>query len=114
MVDDGLIHSLDGIFRERYIDAMKWEVEYTDEFGQWWAELSEQEQISVAASVQLLEERGPSLGFPHSSGISGSKHGHMRELRTQHLGRPLRTLYAFDPLRNAILLIGGDKTGDGR
>ena len=68
--------------------AMKWEVEYTDEFGQWWADLSDQEQISVAASVQLLEERGPSLGFPHSSGINGSKHGHMRELRTQHLGRP--------------------------
>jgi hypothetical protein len=75
---------------------------------------SEQEQISVAASVQLLEERGPSLGFPHSSGINASKHSHMRELRTQHLGRPFRTLYAFDPLRNAILLIGGDKTGDGR
>ena len=37
-----------------------------------------------------------------------------RELRTQHLGRPFRTLYAFDPLRNAILLMGGDKTGDGR
>jgi hypothetical protein len=114
MADDGLIHSLDGIFHEGYIYAMKWEVEYTDEFGQWWSGLSEQEQISVAASVQLLEERGPSLGFPHSSGIHGSKHGHMRELRTQHLGRPFRTLYAFDPLRNAILLIGGDKTGDGR
>lgn len=93
---------------------MKWEVEYTDEFGQWWAELSEEEQISVAASVQLLEERGPNLGFPHSTGINGSKHSHMRELRTQHTGRPFRTLYAFDPLRNAILLIGGDKTGNDR
>jgi hypothetical protein len=38
----------------------------------------------------------------------------MRELRTQSAGRPLRTLYAFDPLRAAILLIGGDKTGDDR
>jgi len=38
----------------------------------------------------------------------------MRELRTQHVGRPLRTLYAFDPQRTAILLIGGDKMGDGR
>jgi len=36
----------------------------------------------------------------------------MRELRTQHNGRPIRTLYAFDPRRSAILLIGGDKTGD--
>ena len=68
----------------------------------------------MTASVQLLEERGPNLGFPHSSGIHSSKHSHMRELRTQHLGRPYRTLYAFDPLRHAILLIGGDKTGDDR
>ena len=38
----------------------------------------------------------------------------MRELRTQHEGRPYRTLYAFDPRRTAILLIGGDKTGNDR
>ena len=93
---------------------MVWEVEYTDVFGTWWSGLSENEQVSLAASVQLLEERGPNLGFPHSSGINGSKHGHMRELRTQHAGRPLRTLYAFDPRRHAILLLGGDKTGDDR
>jgi len=54
------------------------------------------------------------LGFRHSSGITTSKHSHMRELRTQHEGRPLRTLYAFDPRRSAILLIGGDKTGNDR
>ena len=68
----------------------------------------------MAACVQLLEASGPSLGYPHSSGIHGSQHTHMRELRTQHGGRPLRTLYAFDPRRMAILLIGGDKTGDKR
>ncbi len=93
---------------------MTWDVEYTNEFEEWWNSLLEDEQISVAATVLLLEERGPALGFPHSSGINGSKHGHMRELRTQHDGRPLRTLYAFDPRRSAILLIGGDKTGDNR
>lgn len=93
---------------------MAWEIEYTDEFGAWWDQLSEEEQISVAASVTLLEERGPNLGFPHSSAISSSRHTHMRELRTQHQGRPFRTLYAFDPRRNAILLVGGDKTGDDR
>ena len=91
---------------------MSWEVEYTDEFEEWWLGLTEEEQISVDAMVQLLEERGPQLPFPHSSGINGSKHSHMRELRTQHEGRPYRTLYAFDPRRAAILLLGGDKTGD--
>lgn len=94
--------------------AMGWEVEFTDEFGAWWDGLSEGEQESVAASVRLLEEKGPELGFPHSSGIATSKHGRMRELRIQHGGRPLRTLYAFDPRRAAILLIGGDKSGDDR
>lgn len=93
---------------------MIWEVEYTDEFGDWWRSLSEKEQESLGASVRLLEERGPGLGFPHSSGVNGSKHRHMRELRTQQGGKPLRTLYAFDPRRNAILLIGGDKTGGSR
>jgi hypothetical protein len=91
---------------------MSWDVEYTDEFEAWWNNLSEEEQESINASVRLLEERGPQLGFPHSSGINGSKHEHMRELRTQHEGRPYRTLYAFNPLRTAILLIGGDKTGN--
>ncbi len=68
----------------------------------------------MAYSVGLLGEIGPSLGFPHSSKIAGSYHGGMRELRTQSSGKPLRTLYAFDPRRAAVLLIGGDKTGDNR
>ena len=93
---------------------MTWEVEYTDEFGEWWEGLSADEQESLDVSVRLLEERGPALGFPHSSGIHGSRHGHMRELRTQHDGPPFRTLYGFDPRPSAILLIGGDKTGDDR
>ena len=94
--------------------AKSWEVEYTDDLGSWWAGLTAAEQVSIDASVRLLEAKGPSLGFPHSSGVNGSRHGHMRELRVQHQGRPYRLLYAFDPRRNAILLIGGDKTGDGR
>jgi hypothetical protein len=93
---------------------MEWEVEYTDEFGDWWDTLSEEEQESVTAYVELLERRGPQLPFPYSSGITNSRHGHMRELRVQHQGRPYRVLYAFDPRRTAILLIGGDKTGNDR
>ena len=71
---------------------MNWEVEYTDDFGDWWHSLTEAEQESLAASVRLLEDRGPALGYPHSSAINGSRHGHMRELRTQHNGLPYRTL----------------------
>jgi len=91
-----------------------WDVEYTDELGDWWGGLTQAEQESIDASVRLLEVKGPSLGFPHTSGIEQSKHAHMRELRIQHEGRPYRILYAFDPRRCAILLLGGDKTGDNR
>lgn len=93
---------------------MSWDVEYTDEFGEWWNELAESQQEDATASVELLASLGPQLPFPHSSGIEGSRHGHMRELRVQSGGRPLRVFYAFDPRRAAILLIGGDKTGDDR
>jgi len=91
-----------------------WEVEGTDEFALWFADLSDDEQVSVGRIVELLVEHGPSLPFPHSTGIETSRHRHMRELRIQHQGRPYRVLYAFDPRRAAILLLGGDKTGNSR
>jgi hypothetical protein len=94
--------------------VMSWTVEYTDEFSAWWDDLSEPEQDSVAATVGLLEQDGPHLKFPHSSDIKGARHGQLRELRVQHDGKPFRVFYAFDPRRAAILLIGGNKTGDDR
>ncbi|CRM42725.1 putative addiction module killer protein [Pseudomonas sp. 24 E 1] len=93
---------------------MDWDIEYTDEFGAWWEALGAKEQVSVSASVDLLGLLGPSLRFPHSSDIKGCRHGNLRELRIQHAGRPYRVLYAFDPRRCALLLIGGDKTGQHR
>jgi hypothetical protein len=91
---------------------MSWEVEFTDEFASWWTDLNEDEQDCIDQGVGLLEARGPSLPFPYSSDINGSKHGNMRELRIQHRGEPYRVFYAFDPRRSAILLMGGNKTGD--
>ncbi len=93
---------------------MSWDVENTDEFGNWFVNLSEADQDAIDFTVDLLIAQGPNLRFPHSSGIANSRHAHMRELRIQSAGRPLRIFYAFDPRRSAILLIGGDKTGDGR
>lgn len=93
---------------------MSWNVENTDEFTAWWGELSEARQEDVAATVMLLEEQGPRLSFSFSSGIQNSRHDHMRELRVQSGGKPVRVFYAFDPRHTAILLIGGDKTGDDR
>jgi hypothetical protein len=93
---------------------MPYEVEVSDEFRDWYEPLSEAEQNSVERVVLMLAEAGPALGFPYSSGIEGSKFSHMRELRIQHEGRPYRVIYAFDPTRTALLLLGGDKTGDSR
>ena len=93
---------------------MVWNVEYTDEFEVWWNNLSEAAQEEVDAVIGLLIEYGIDLSFPFSSGVKGSRHSHLRELRVQYHGSPIRILYAFDPVRSALLLIGGDKTGDKR
>lgn len=93
---------------------MAWDVEVTDEFGQWWDDLTEGQQDSVTARVEMLIEYGPTLPYPYSSDIRESRHGGMRELRVQSGGRPIRVFYAFDPRRSAILLIGSVKTGNDR
>lgn len=93
---------------------MPYEVEVTDEWLEWFDQLTPEEQEELAASIGLLEAKGPHLPFPHSSKVTSSRHSHMRELRTQVHGRPFRTVYAFDPRRVAILLIAGDKTGHDR
>jgi hypothetical protein len=93
---------------------MAWEVEFSDEFGHWWNGLNAAEQKSIDFTVRLLQEVGPTLKMPHSSAVQTSRFPHMRELRIQHEGHPYRVLYAFDPRRAAILLIGGDKTGNNR
>ena len=104
----GTRHSVDAII------SRVWRVEFTDEFGAWFDSLSEQEQVAVNADVLLLERTGPSLGRPHADTLNGSRHPNMKELRTQAGGKPLRSFFAFDPRRSAILLIGGDNTGDKR
>jgi hypothetical protein len=86
------------------------EVIATDEFAEWYEELDEADTKAVVRVVGLLEARGVSLGFPYSSEIKGSRYA-LRELRVQSGGRPLRILYAFDPKRQAVLVMGADKTG---
>lgn len=86
-----------------------WEVEYTDQFESWWDELNDGEQERITAAVELLEQHGPSLGRPIVDTLEGSRHSNMKELRPP--GGSIRILFAFDPRRTAILLFGGDKSG---
>lgn len=84
-----------------------WDVEYTDEFGDWFEQLGVEDQEAVVARVALLEARGPSLGRPAVDNVHQSRHPNMKELRAE---RSLRVLFAFDPRRTAILLVGGHKS----
>ena len=93
---------------------MEWDVEFTGEFERWWNGLTEDEQDSVDRKVRLLQQRGPALPRPFADVVHSSCHSNMKELVIQHAGRPYRALFAFDPRRCAILLIGGDKTGNDR
>lgn len=93
---------------------MIWEVEYSYVFMQWWSQLEKSEQKSLLTGIQLLKNYGVNLRSPHSSKIKMTKNSHIRELRVQHKGKPYRILYAFDPRRIAVLLVGGNKTSDNR
>ena len=85
----------------------------TDEFVEWYQALSDQDGDSVTHAVGLLEAFGLALGHPQTSAINGTKYA-IRELRIQSQGRPIRVFYAFDRVRQAVLIIGGDKTGNNR
>jgi hypothetical protein len=79
----------------------------------WLASLDKNSQELVVAAVELLEDRGPQLGRPIVDTVSKSRHRNMKELRPGSSGRSeLRTLFAFDPKGQAILLIAGDKAGN--
>lgn len=89
-------------------------VEFTGICLEWYESLTETWQDEIDVVTYLLEHYGPAIPRAYSKPAEGSTYSHMLELRIQCQGHPIRILYAFDPKRTAILLIGGDKTGDGR
>jgi hypothetical protein len=90
------------------IGVVAWEVEFTDEFEQWWNDLSADDQDNVRVAINRLVDHGPALGRPWVDTVKGSRHHNMKELRPR--AGNVRILFAFDPRRMAILLLGGDKT----
>lgn len=85
-----------------------WDVEAADDFALWFDALAGADQERLAAAVEVLAEFGPGLGRPFVDTLKGSRHTNMKELRPR--GGHLRVLFAFDPRRIAVLLVGGDKT----
>lgn len=88
---------------------LMWEVEYTHEFEDWWETLTVEQQEAIDDRVMLLAEHGPALRRPVVGDVKSSRHANMKELRASK-GGALRVLFAFDPRRHAILLLGGDKS----
>jgi hypothetical protein len=93
---------------------MEWDVLFDEEFGEWLVSLEEGLQDEILAHVDLLRAFGPNLGRPRVDTVKGSRYRKMKELRIQYRGDPWRILFAFDPNRAAVLLVGGNKRGDKR
>lgn len=89
-----------------------WDVEGTDEFEQWFRDtLDARERAAVGRVLELLTERGLRLGRPHVDTLAGTTLANLKELRAHTNVAELRVLFAFDPRRTAILLLGGNKAG---
>lgn len=93
---------------------MEWLLNTTHAYETWWGQLDAATQTSINAKLILLARDGPRLGRPVVDSLYGSRHSNMKELRIQHRGQPYRIFFAFDPNREAALLIGGCKAGDKR
>jgi hypothetical protein len=77
-------------------------------FRSWYEAQDPRTQEDVRTVVELLAARGTALGFPYSSAVEGTRHP-LRELRVQSGGKPVRVFYAFDPTRDAVLILGAFK-----
>lgn len=92
-----------------------WEVILHPEVEAWFLELCRSDAASadlVAEAVDLLSEQGPALGRPLVDRLKGSRFHHMKELRPGSTGTSeLRLIFAFDPAREAVFLVAGDKAG---
>ena len=88
-------------------------VNTTEEVEAWLRSLQPRDQGDVQHVIKLLELMGIQLPFPHSSALNGARYG-LRELRPRRGESPLRIIYAFDPHREAVILLGGDKGADKR
>jgi hypothetical protein len=90
---------------------MAWAVLFHEEFEPEFDALPEQVQDELLAHSKLLQQFGPLLGRPRADTLNGSRHANMKELRFDAAGGVWRVAFGFDPVRRAILLVGGDKSG---
>lgn len=97
--------------RTNHNKKMKWAVLFDEAFKPEFMALDEDVQDELLAHAKLLEIFGPQLGRPRVDTLNGSRHPNMKELRFNAEGGVWRVAFAFDPTRQAILLVAGDKAG---
>jgi hypothetical protein len=97
-----------------YTELMNWQVQEHEEYSKWFEAQKTGIQNEILAVVRILSREGPTLSRPYVDTLQGSEHPNLKELRVQYRGEPWRILFAFDPERRAILLLGGNKTGNKR
>ncbi|MEU6171008.1 type II toxin-antitoxin system RelE/ParE family toxin [Streptantibioticus parmotrematis] len=94
---------------------MSWEVILHEDVNGWYLRLAAEDPESaqlVGAAIDLLAAEGPTLGRPLVDRVKQSRHHHMKELRPGSTGMSeIRLLFAFDPQRQALILVAGDKNG---
>lgn len=93
---------------------MEWTVLLDDDFEAWLLEQTQVVRVGIASRIALLAKAGPALGRPQVDTLAGSTLTNLKELRIQIQGDPWRVLFVFDPKRQAIILVGGNKRGDKR
>lgn len=93
---------------------MEWETFFDDDFFVWFQEQEEKLREEILAHTFLLKKLGPHLGRPKVDTLENTSIKNLKEIRIQYKGEPWRVLFAFDPKRRAILLVGGNKSGDKR
>jgi len=93
---------------------MEWTVIFHPGFSSWFNVQDGELQDEITANLKILQEDGPLLGRPRVDTVKGSDFKNMKELRVQFQGDPYRILFAFDPKRQAVLLVGGSKVANER
>lgn len=88
-----------------------WNVISTGVYNEWAETLPDAVRDAVNIAVLRLQREGPFLKRPHADTLNGSKHANMKELRVDERGQVIRIAFAFDPIRQAVLLVAGSKQG---
>ena len=99
------------MFWPPYPAAMSWQVAFHDEFVVEFRNLPSSVQDHIYTVGRLLELFGPLQGRPQVDTLNGSRHANMKEMRFSAADGEWRVAFAFDPAREAVLLVAGDKSG---